>query len=159
MKFRSLLLSAATVAALSAPVTAQAEGVVIASDPQTVMDFFFDLGVPAKLTVDGVGDPLIEFRVNANEMQLYFYDCENNADCLAVQFFSGYQVDDSVSLSDMNAWNADRRFARGYLTDDGAARIEMDVATSYHGIATEDFMDLYELWLESVDVFEARIGW
>ncbi|MEJ2002080.1 MAG: YbjN domain-containing protein, partial [Maritimibacter sp.] len=80
--------------------------------------------------------------------------------CLAVQFYSGYQLDNSVSLERINEWNSgDRRFIRAYLTDDGAARIEMDVATSADGISERDFNDLLSLWIDRMEEFETFIGW
>ena len=45
------------------------------------------------------------------------------------------------------------------MTDEGAARIEMDIATGYDGISQTDFSELYNLWLESVELFEERINW
>lgn len=158
--FRNALIATALATTLGTAALAQDESkMIFASDPQTLMSFFFDKGIPAQLTTDGVGDPLIEFRQNGEKMQVYFYDCEENANCLSVQFFSGYNVDGNVGLDTMNQWNTDRRFVRAYLTEDGAARIEMDIATSYHGIDADDFSDLYDLWIESVGLFEERIGW
>lgn len=161
MTVRSGLFAIAVAATFALPAGAQTapEGVVLASDPESVLDFFFNEGIPAKLTTDAIGDPLIEFRNGSDSLQLYFYDCEDNVECLALQFFSGYIVDGGVSLETINQWNTDRRFVRAYLTDEGAARIEMDVATSWDGITYRDFRDLYDLWMESVALFEDRINW
>lgn len=91
-------------------------------------------------------------------MQVYFFDCEKNENCLSVPFFSGYKLDDDVDLATMNEWNTERRFGRAHKTD-GAARIEIDIAAGHHGIHVEDFGELHELWLESVGVFEEKINW
>lgn len=141
---------------LAAPAAAQQ---VLASNPQSVIDYFFQAGVPAQLTTDSVGDPLVEFRVDADTYQVFFYDCTDNSDCLALQFYTGYRVDGDVTLDIINGWNMDRRFVRAYMTDEGAARIEMDIATGADGVSQRDFGELYNLWLESVRLFEERINW
>ena len=131
---------------------------VLASAPDSLVTFFKSAGYPVRLTEDTVGDPLIEYRVNGDKMSLFFYDCEDNVDCQAVQFYAGY-TDAGATLETINAWNTDRRFVRAYLTEDNVARIEMDVATSADGLSFGDFEAILGLWLESVDRFEEHIGW
>ncbi len=133
-------------------------GQILASNPQSLVNFFFDQGIPAQLKTDSVGDPLVEFRVDGDTGQVFFYDCTDNTNCLALQFYAGYKLDAPVDLETINSWNTDRRFVRAYRTDDGAARIEMDIATSLDGVSARDFADLYALWIESVGLFEERIG-
>jgi hypothetical protein len=157
MSFR--LFTASTLTALSLSSAAMA-GQVLASDPQTLVNFFFDNGYPAQVTSDSVGDPMIEFRNNGSKEVLFFYDCDNNKDCLSLQFYSGYELDTPVSYEKLNEWNSgDRRFTRAYRTEDGAARIEMDIATSADGMSDRDFADLLKLWLDRMDEFETFIGW
>lgn len=158
---RQILLSTVLTSAAIFPSMASAEeAYVSAADPQTFVTFFGDNGYPAKLTEDSAGDPLIEFRIHGERFDLFFYDCDNNTDCQAVQFYSGYRVEGSVDLETINTWNAERRFVRAYLTEDGeAARIELDVATSAHGLHSEDFLELVQLWEESAELFEERIDW
>ena len=159
---KPILLASGLVLAIGTALPAWAqsppEGQILASDPQSLMNFFFEQGIPAQLSSDSVGDPLVEFRVNSDTQQIFFYDCTENQNCLALQFYSGYRLDNPVSLETVNSWNTDRRFVRAYRTDDGAARIEMDIATSKDGISSRDFKDLYDLWVESVGLFEERIG-
>ena len=133
---------------------------VLASNPQSFINFFFEQGVAAQLTTDAVGDPLIEFRDGDETRALFFYDCTDNADCLSVQFYVGYKPDATVGLDKLNEWNSgERRFTRAYAADDGALRLEMDIATSEDGISFRDFGDLMDLWLDRVDEFEEFIGW
>lgn len=142
---------------------AQKEGVngatVIASNPESFVSYFDDAGYPARLTEDNVGDPLVEFRMGSEKLSLFFYDCTDNADCQAVQFYSGYRTEGSVDLELLNAWNSERRFIRAYLTEEDVARIEMDVATSLDGISYRDFDALVELWTDSIVLFEDHIDW
>lgn len=156
MKTTSVITGIALAIGLAAPAAAQQ---VLASNPNSLVDYFFSNGIPAQLTTDSSGDPLVEFRVDGDTMQVFFYDCTDNAGCLALQFYSGYRLDTGVELSVINSWNTDRRFVRAYGTDSGAARIEMDIATGQDGISQVDFADLYSLWLKSTALFEERIGW
>ncbi len=157
MKLYAFLASTIVAGALGTGAIAQQ---LLASDPQSFMNFYFEQGYPAQLTADSVGDPLIEFRYNGNTQQMWFYDCEANVDCLAVQFYSGYKLNDPISLERLNEWNSgERRFIRAYRTDDGAARIEMDIATSQDGISSRDFNELLTLWLDRRAEFEEFIGW
>ncbi|HGG05074.1 MAG TPA: YbjN domain-containing protein, partial [Aliiroseovarius sp.] len=83
MKPISVITGLTLALGLAAPAAAQQ---VLASNPQSVVDYFFQAGVPAQLTTDSVGDPLVEFRVDADTYQVFFYDCTDNSDCLALQF-------------------------------------------------------------------------
>lgn len=136
-----------------------AERVVIASDPESFVAFFEDAGYPARLTEDQMGDPLIEYRQGSDKYSMFFYDCTDNVDCHAVQFYSGYNTEGETTLEMINEWNAERRFTRAYLTEDGVARIEMDIATSFDGLSWRDFSALLDLWLDRVVVFEDHINW
>ncbi len=151
----------ATAAAFSALMAtgAQAEN-LLASNPEGFLDVFFEAGYPAQLTEDAVGDPLIEFRLRGETESMFFYDCDNNKDCLSLQLYSGYMLDKAPSLEAINEWNSgDRRFTRAYLSEDGAARIEMDIATGADGISRRDFEDLLELWIDRLAGYEEFIGW
>lgn len=156
MKAISTVAGLVLAVGLTAPAMAEQ---VLASNPQSLMGYFFEKGIPAQLTTDGVGDPLVEFRHEGEMMQVFFYDCTDNVGCLSLQFYSGYRVDESVTLAAINSWNTDRRFVRSYLTESGAARIELDISTGYGGISHTDFTELYDLWIESVGLFEQRIDW
>jgi hypothetical protein len=154
--FSSVLSVASVVAGV-----AVAEGeMILASDPMTVLNHLNSNGYPAKLTEDSVGDPLIEFRLSGDRYDIFFYDCTNNVDCRALQFYSGFNVGGKVELATLNEWNSDRRFVRAYMVEGGdAVRIELDVATSSYGMHPDDFADIISLWEESVSLFEDRIDW
>ncbi|SMH41394.1 YbjN domain-containing protein [Maritimibacter sp. HL-12] len=154
---RKLVIAAAvSVAVLGSAARADP---LLASNPQTFMDFFVAEGVSAQLTVDVAGDPLIEFLHEGEKKLLFFYDCVENRDCLAVQFFAGFKLDGPVSLEKLNDWNSgERRFTRAYRMEDDVARIEMDIATILDGISARDFRDLFNLWLDRQAEFGAFIS-
>ena len=157
MKLATFFATAALVAGFGTAALAQQ---LRASDPQSFVDFLFDEGYRPELSTDQVGDPMILFRYEGETEYLLFYDCTENADCLAVQFFSGYQMDEAVPLDVINEWNGGltRRFTRAFNREDGTVSFEMDIATSRDGISARDFLDLLSLWLMRKDEFEDKIG-
>lgn len=148
----------ATAAIVLAPVTATASD-IFASRPDTVLGYFKDSGFPSKLTVDNVGDPLVEVKYFGTSFEVYFYGCSNNVNCTSVQFYSGYRTDGRVTLEQINQWNAENRFIRGYVTDEGAARIETDAYTGQDGLSSDDFDSLVNIWLRGLTDFETEIDW
>ncbi len=103
---------------------------------------------------------MIVFEEEGEAEYLLFYDCTDNADCLAVQFYAGYQLDNDVQLDVLNGWNGGltRRFTRAFAAEDGSVNLEMDIATSRDGISERDFRDLLGLWLMRKGEFESQIG-
>lgn len=133
---------------------------LLASDPQTLVDFLVVEGFRPERTKDQVGDPMILFRYEGETEYLLFYDCTDHDNCLAVQFYAGYQMEDGVPLEVLNDWNGGltRRFTRAFSSEDGTVSLEMDVATSLDGISSRDFRDLLDLWLMRKAEFEEKIG-
>lgn len=154
------VLMAATALTLSLSGGAMAEN-LLASNPQSFMDFFFEKGYPAQLSKDSYGDPMIEFRVDGETYPLFFYDCRNNENCLAVQLYGGYQMKEPFPLEKINEWNSgERRFMRAYASaEENSVAVEMDIATSADGISARDFGDLVQLWLDRTAEFEEFIDW
>ncbi|MDH5797576.1 MAG: YbjN domain-containing protein [Paracoccaceae bacterium] len=132
---------------------------LVASDPEGIRNYLMEEGIPAKLTVDNVGDPLIEVRYFGTEFSIYFYGCTQNTDCTSIQYFSGYASDGAVSLEAINSWNENQRFARGYVTEEGAARIEYDIFLGETGLTTADFDTALSVWTRNLSEFEDFIGW
>ncbi len=144
----------------AAPVAVPISNALLASDPGSFVTFLDKHGRSPELTTDQLGDPMIIFDDEGEDEYLLFYDCTDNADCLAVQFYAGYQMDSDVNLDVLNAWNGGltRRFTRAFLADDETVNLEMDVATSRDGMSERDFNDLLGLWLIRKGEFEAQIG-
>jgi len=158
---RHFVSTIAGAALASAVATAAGADTVLASNPSSFTNFFFEQGMPSHLTTNSAGDPFIEFQHEGKTHPLFFYDCLENEDCLAVQLYAGYKMAQPYPLERLNEWNSgDRRFMRAYLTpDDNVVHLEMDVATSANGISMRDFNDLLVLWLDRVEEFEEFIGW
>lgn len=155
MRFLSTL---AVAAFATLPFAAQAQNIV-AGDAASVKAFFLDEGATVSEDTDSVGDPRLEVEYYGNEFWVYYYGCEDNKNCNAVQFFSGYQTDGAVRLAKVNEWNTDNRYARAYISEAGAARIEMDVFLGRKGVSPDDFAQMVGLWNSSMNEFETFIDW
>lgn len=158
MKLGTFFATAALATGLAAGAQAQQ---LLASDPQTFVDFFAAEGYRPELREDTVGDPMVMFRHEGKAEYLLFYDCTDNADCLSVQFFAIYPMENGVPLEVLNDWNSGilKRFTRAYSYDDGKVRLDMDIATSRDGISARDFAVLMKLWLMRKDEFAEMIGY
>jgi hypothetical protein len=137
---------------------AQAEN-VYASDGQSLARFLLEECAEVETTTDNVGDPKLRVDYYGSEFSVYYYGCEDNRNCDAVQFFSGYQTDGAVRLSTINEWNMENRFARSYVSAEGSARIEMDIFMGRDGISADDFARQVSMWSRAMKDFEEFIGW
>lgn len=138
---------------------AQAEDRIIASVPNTLLKFFTDQGVAAKLETDNVGDPLINVRYYGTTFSVFFFGCDDNVECQSVQYFSGYRDGDDVSLTELNEWNTENRYLRAYKSDSGAVRIEYDIFLGDTGLTTDDFDSAFTGWTRGLTEFEEFIDY
>lgn len=138
---------------------ALAQDRIVAKDPGLILAYFEGEGYPSTLETDGQGDPLIQVKYFGTSFSVYFWGCEDNTDCQSIQFYSGYRTEGSVDLEMINMWNTDFRYARGYLTEEGATRIEYDVYLGEDGVTRSDFDGIVETWSRGLRRFEEYIDW
>ena len=149
-------IAAGALALLASSATAQN---VTASNPQSLMDYYFGEGIPARLGRDSVDDPMITVRHSGSEYTIFFYDCTGGADCGSIQFYSGYNTGTSVDVQLVNQWNTDHRYSRAYVTGDGTTKLEYDVYMGSDGMSAVDFASTVALWAIEFEGFEQTIGW
>ncbi len=154
---RTAVLGIASSAFLALPALAQSN--IMASDPASIIGYFESEGFPATLESDNQGDPLIEVKYFGSSFSVYFYGCDNNADCLSIQFFSGYRTEGSVDIARINEWNTEFRYLRAYLTDEQSSRIEYDIYTGTTGLSKDDFSGAVDNWTRGLQRFEEFIDW
>lgn len=135
---------------------AQAE-TVSAANPASVVKVLQANGYRAELTKDDSGDPMIRSASSGTTFLVLFYGCSENKNCATVQFYAGYTDARNTSLTALNEWNARNRFGRAYLSDKGAARLEMDVDLDDGGMSTALFEDNLEFWVAIMSTFEKHI--
>lgn len=150
--FRSAVLGAALAIAL--PVSARAANIT-AQNPQAIAAALQRAGYRAEVTKDNDGDPMIKSASGGTSFAVFFFNCKANKDCRTIQFFAGFS-DAKISYEAMNKWNADKRFARGYIATSGAARVEMDVDLDFEdgGMPEALFVDNLEYWVLLLSEFE-----
>jgi hypothetical protein len=137
--------AAILVAALAVPGAdaAHAGEMIDATDPAGVLSIVRNFG-DAALTKDGMGDPLIEGRIDGKEFVLYFYECEENRDCKSLMFFATWEAEDLTDEM-MAEWNREKRFGKAYIDEDDRAAVEMNV--NLHGGVTRDNLnDTLDWW-------------
>ena len=155
MKVKWLVL-AAFAAAWAIPAQAQ---MVRAQDPASLVRALQGAGYAARLGTDKVGDPLITSGASGTTFQIFFYNCTNNRQCATVQFHSGYDLRNPVSLERINEWNRSQRFGRAYLDKENDPILEMDVDLDDGGLSTALFIDNLEFWTSVLGNFERHIGY
>lgn len=148
-------LSVAVCASTSVAQTAN----IVAKDATSIANYFRDEGTTPTVTTDDYGDPKLELEHLGTEFSVWYYGCTNGAECSSIEFFSGYATNGSVRLAKINEWNTDHRFARAYVTEDGAARIEYDVFLGDTGMSPDDFANVVGTWIGSMHEFEEFIDW
>ena len=153
--FRNMLTASLV---LLAPLSATAQELVYAEDPQIIAALIEDNGFPAEITVDGVGDPMILTSANGYDFQIYFYDCIENADCQALQFGAYFDMVDGMSLTRAQDFNKERRWVKVYLNDENDPIVEMDYNLR-GGVTAENFNDTLEWWRITMGEFVTYINY
>jgi hypothetical protein len=148
------LIAAATLAI--SPVAGQAE-TLTARTASSIEGFFLDEGAEIEVLEDNVGDPQLNVTYYGSEFTVFYYGCDNGVDCDSIQFYSGYAMGGSVRLKTINDFNAEKRWVRAYVADDGAAKLEMDVFLGKDGVSADDFATMVSLWSRRMTDFEGAI--
>jgi Putative bacterial sensory transduction regulator len=150
------LAIAALAGAWALPAEAQ---MVRAQDPGSLVAALQQGGYAAKLGTDKVGDPMITSGVSGTSFQVFFYNCTDHKECATVQFHSGYDLTNPVSLERINEWNQSQRFGRAYLDKESDPILEMDVDLDDGGLSPLLFIDNIEFWASILGNFERHIGY
>ena len=146
-------------AAMAASLTAQAARAdeVRSDDPASLARVLQSMGYRAEMTKDNSGDPMIKSTASGTDWAVLFYGCKSNRNCTTVQFFGGFKEPDNGSLSALNKWNAENRFARAYQSDSGSARIEYDLDLDVGGMSAALFRDNVEVFVSLLDRYRKYV--
>lgn len=131
---------------------------LLAANPASIQAAMQAEGFQAKLTTNTDGDPMITGKVSDTDYWVYFLDCVDGANCKGVQFHSGYHLDRGVTAAEMNQFNADYRYIRAYLNDQGDPRMQMDLLMRDDGMGPETFKTYLDLWRQLVGHWEKALG-
>lgn len=138
----------------TSPVSAQVMG-----DPDVIRLLMADFGLKVDADTDSDGDPRLSSRIDGTYFGVYFYDCKDGHQCQSIQFSTGFDLDDPMSLEKVNEWNRDRRFGKVYLDDEGDPYIEMDINVDIDGVGKENFSDSLDIWRRVLSSFRDYIDW
>ena len=139
--------------ALSAPVLV-ADDMVDATDPDAVMNIARGFG-SARLSEEGIGDPLISGRIEGEKYKVFFYMCEENQNCKDIQFWAGWTGTD-VTIEDVNEWNAEKRFGKAFIDDEGDPILTY-VVNLNGGVSYDNLEDSFDWWRTMLSSFVSDV--
>ena len=104
---------------------AAAEPRLGAGSPEAVAAALQALGYRALLTTDDYGDPKIVSGASGAMFEIWFYGCEEAADCKDLQFYGGFDTERAFTAEEMNDWNLDQLVGQAYVDENGHPRISL----------------------------------
>lgn len=116
-------------------------------------------GIQVKRSTDQAGDPMLTSRLEGIDFDVYFYGCTLDAQCDSVQFSTGFNLPNGMTLAQVNDWNRDRRYGKAYTDDSNNPYIEYDINLSNDGVGTKNFDVSLEIWRSVITDFRNYIGW
>lgn len=135
-----------------APLGANAQALVDASDVDIVAALIQDEGYRAVIGTDAVGDPLITSSANGYDFDVFFYGCTDGENCRDIQFSVSFDIEDGMSLTRAQDFNLEKRWAKVYLDEDSDPRLEMDF-NMYGGVSATNFNDTLDWWVIIMNEF------
>jgi len=134
---------------------AQAQSLITAANPQTILDIARRYG-SAELTTDSDNDPRIRGRIDGTSYSVFFYGCSNGRNCKTIDFSTAWSSN-RVSLRDVNEWNRTKRFAKAYLDSDDDPTLEMSVNLDA-GVSRGNLDDTFDWWKVMLTQFKEKFN-
>ena len=131
------------------------EGGITAPEVAKVLQ---DKGYKAIVKTDDDGDPEVDTAVDGTDVVIFFYGCNHGPRCPSITFQSDFDSSHGVTAEDVNTWNADKRFIKGWLNTDKVLYGEMDVDVS-HGFSTENLAEYVDTWAAFLPEFKQKFGY
>jgi len=136
----------AAVALILAPLGANAQALVDATDVDIIAALIQEEGYRAVTGVDGVGDPKITSSANGYEFDVFFYGCSDGENCRDIQFSMSFDVENGMSLTRVQDFNLEKRWVKVYLNEESDPLLEMDF-NLYGGVSATNFKDTLDWWV------------
>jgi hypothetical protein len=108
---------------------------------------FQDAGYRAD--VPTTGSPRILTGMSGYKVAIFLYSCDGDNGCGSMEFSSSFTKSAKMTLSIVNKWNQEKRYAKAYLDTDGDLNLEYDV--SFAGGVTNKHL------IEAAGVFETLL--
>lgn len=104
------------------------------------------------------GMPMITGRMEGLKYGVYFYGCQNGANCKNIQFAASFSGIRGMTVDKINEWNRKYRFGKAYLDTDGDPVITMNV-NLFGGVTRRNADDTWDWWKTVVKSFSEFIGY
>ncbi len=130
---------------------------ISALDPEAIVDVARKFG-DAKLERGRSGDPMIFGEIDGTKYGILFFGCNDEGErCKDLLFMAMWDGDDwDVSLRQVNRWNADKRYGRAYLSEEGDVVLDMVVNLRY-GVSYRNFEDTFDWWKIALKQFRSEV--
>ena len=155
MRTMSLLLAAAMALALHLPAAATpiADAGITRGEVATYLK---SKGYPVNAKKDANGLSILRATTPAGvPFDIYFFDCNDDGRCPAIQFAAGWSMATAVPLDRLNAWNRDQTYIRAYTQQNGSLFGELDMILAPGGTAEQ--LDPYcTLWNTALARFKTH---
>jgi len=129
------------------PSTASAPAVFTKIKTPDLAKVFQNAGYRAEIPTGG--SPRIITGMSGYKVYIYLYSCDGDAGCGSMEFSIILTKNAKMTLSIVNKWNQEKRYAKTYLDTDGDLNMEYDV--SFAGGVTSDHI------VQAAGVFEALL--
>ena len=125
---------------------------------EIVAEALMELGYRAQVSTDGVGDPLVQTTMGGINVNVFFFNCdETQTACEDIQFTTGFDLPDGLSLEAVEAWNEGKLYGTAYLDDENDPFLKITVQVGPGGTPEliEGYVGTVEMVLEQ---FKDHIG-
>ena len=164
----ALLLAAATITfGLTMAAAAQekisgdsdAAEVVTGTTIEMIVASFERNGFRVEVLEDSEGAPLVKSTDKGEPFSVYFYGCsEEGEDCGFIQFTTGWNLDNGITLAQIEEWNANKLWGVASRDSEKDPWLSMTVNLRY-GVTVENFDDTVDWWRVILGQFAEHIGW
>jgi hypothetical protein len=149
---RTILCIAAITLICLLPLGAQTfpDGGVKVTDVSAVLQ---DGGYWLEIAKASDGTPKIISKAGGYTFAVYFFGVAEDGRARSIQFCLGLDMEDGISLDDVNEWNAGYRFARVYRDEENDPIMEYDIDVE-RGCTKEALENAVERWVALIDTFD-----
>lgn len=147
-----LLATALCTTAAAASAQTKAEDAASSFDfsrPSEFVRVLRKAGYPAELKKLKSGKPYVASEANGSDFSIYFYECDKlSLSCKSIEFFTWWKKEPFFTVELANKWNADKRFLKIAIDNDGD--LEQRLYATTVGMNEANFLELLD-WYESMD--------
>jgi hypothetical protein len=122
---------------------------------EEVAEWLKGKGHKAEIKPNDDGVMMVSSAIGGVNYDLNFYGCVNKR-CAAIEYLAGWTPMDDVSLEDINAWNARKRYVFGFRDDEMNIWAQYDVDVAPAG-SSELMDESLATWEQLVVSFKAFI--